>query len=324
MSSYECQFCENSFMSQSLLDRHKNTTKYCLELQGKELPKKQSFKCTDCSNTFSTKQTLNNHIKTTCKVVKQKMSIEKDKEIEELKNIIRYKDKELLEFKNIVKNKDNELFEKNNQLKEKDAELIEFKNKQIELQTRLEIYKDSQECLKEIAKQPKIQNNNSKNIQNNNNNSINIKYANLMPFNLTQEEIRQKIEENFTEKHLIEGQKGVAIFTHDNLLLDENSNLKYLCGDTSRLLFYYKNEDGSIQKDPKGTNLTKMIAEDVIAKSHKMVMDISDDSTIELLQKLDYQNIFYDIKHLRDNNGKFISSLSLLTSKKPVLKQINT
>jgi hypothetical protein len=60
-----------------------------------------------------------------------------------------------------------------------------------------------------------------------------------------------------------------------------------------------------------------MIAEDVIAKSHNMVMEMLDDNTIELLKKLDYQNIFYDIKHLRTDNGKFISNLSLLTSKKP-------
>ena len=264
MSYYNCQFCDKIFTSQTLLKQHQTITKYCLKLQNKE---NATFKCSYCENNFATKKTLNNHIATTCKVVKRKLSEEKDREIELLKTY-------LLE-------KNNEIELSKTYLLEKDNEIKILKNKLLENNNVLEIYKDSQECLKEIAKQPKIQNNNSKNIQNNNN-SINIKYANLSPFNLTQEEIRQKIEEKFTEKHLIEGQKGVAIFTHDNLLLDENSNLKYLCGDASRLLFYYKNEDGSIQKDPKGTNLTQMIAEDVIAKSHKMVMGISDDVTVEL------------------------------------------
>ena len=61
-----------------------------------------------------------------------------------------------------------------------------------------------------------------------------------------------------------------------------------------------------------------MITEDVIAKSHDMVMEILDDNTVEMLKKLDYQHIFYDIKHLRNDNAEFISKLSLLTSKKPI------
>ena len=289
MSQYNCQHCSNDFATEILLIRHQNTAKYCLELQGKEVSKKekqkQIYKCSDCNSILATKQSLINHANT-CKVLKHKTSLEKDKEIENLKK-------------------------ENNDLKTFIAEL----------QGKLEIYKDSQDCLKEIAKQPKTVQ--TKNIQNNHNN-INNKYFYLTPLSLTQEIIKQKIEENFTEKHLIEGQKGVAIFTYDNLLLDDENNSKYLCGDISRQLFYYKNDDGTIQKDPKATNLTKMIAEDVIAKSHNMVMGILDNSTIELLKKLDYQNIFYDIKHLRDDNGKFISNLSLLTSKKNTNNQIKT
>jgi hypothetical protein len=243
---------------------------------------------------FTTKQTLTNHV-LSCKATRIRKL--KDEEIEEIKKENQELKKENQELKNHIKKFD-------------ELQIINLEKEKliVELQTKLEIYKDSQECLKDIAKQPKIQQNNN----------VNNKYVYLSPLNLTQQIIKQKIEENFTEKHLIEGQKGVAIFAHDNLLLDENNNLKYLCGDTSRHYFYYKNPDGTIQKDPKATNLTKMIAEDVIAKSHNMVMEMLDDDAIELLKKLDYQNIFYDIKHLRDDNGKFISNLSLLTSKKPI------
>ena len=314
MTQHNCEFCLNMFATEVLLDKHKTSAKYCLELQGKETSKKKdkhTFKCVDCNNNFSTKQSLTNHVNV-CKMAKQKLLNDKDEEIKELRSFLLQKENEKdKEIKNLL------------------LQINELKNKQFddqkliaELQAKLEIYKDSQDCLKEIAKQPKtIQN---KNIQNNNH-SINNKYVYLTPLDLTHEIIKQKVQENFTEKHLIEGQKGVAIFTYDNLLLDDNNNLKYLCGDTSRNLFYYKNSDGNIEKDPKATNLTKMIAEDVIAKSHNMVMEILDDDTIELLQKLDYQNIFYDIKHLRDDNGKFISNLSLMTSnKKPSIKKITT
>ena len=312
MDLYTCQYCSQTLSTQCLLNTHQTIDKYCLEKQSKK--KNKNFKCIDCNNEFSAKRSLTNHI-SICKIAKEKLLIEKDIEINKLKNLLIEKDIEVkhlliekdIEVKNLLTDKDIEI---KNLLSDKNNQLTEYKNKVIELQAKLEIYKDSQDCLKEIAKQPKT----TKNIQNN---SINNKYVYLTPLNLTQEIIKQKIEENFTEKHLIEGQKGVAIFTHDNLLLDENNNLKYLCGDTSRNYFYYKNPDGTIEKDPKATNLTKMIAEDVIAKSHNMVMEILDDDTIELLQKLDYQNIFYDIKHLRNDNGKFISNLSLLTSKKP-------
>ena len=298
----KCNFCSNTFTSNIILDKHTKTAKYCLQLQGKIKKKEKIFKCEDCNVELTSKQTLINH-GLSCKAARIRKI--KDEEIKELLK----REKELLKREKELKRENDEL--KIN-MKLFESNYIEQGKLVVELQTKLEIYKDSQECLKEIAKQPKIQ----QKIQNNNN-SVNNKYVYLTPLNLTQEIIKQKIEENFTEKHLIEGQKGVAMFTHDNLLLDENKNLKYLCGDISRLLFYYKNEDGTIEKDPKATNLTKMIAEDVIAKSHNMVMEILDDDTIELLKKLDYQNIFYDIKHLRNDNGKFISNLSLLTSKKP-------
>ena len=267
---YNCQFCSNTFNTKILLDRHQTDTRYCLELQGKIDPKKKEKPSFNCHGCDHNFST------------KQTFT-------NHINNCKYVKDKRIAEL---------------------ELQVEDLKNKLLESQTENKIYKDSQECLKEIAKQPKIQQNN------NNNNNINNKYFYLTPLNLTQEIIKQKVEEHFTEKHLIEGQKGVAIFTHDNLLLDDDNNLKYLCGDSSRLLFYYKNADGTIEKDLKGTNLTKMIAEDVILKSHSMVMNILDDDKIEMLEKLDYQNIFYDIKHLRDDNGKFISNLSLLTTKK--------
>ena len=269
---YNCEFCCRTFNTRNLLERHQTEARYCLELQGKIDPKKKEKYSFKCHG-------CNRDIST-----KQSLS-------NHINNCKYVKDKKITELEDVIE---------------------DLKNKLLESQTENKIYKDSQECLKEIAKQPKIQNNSK--IQTNNN--INNKYFYLTPLNLTQEIIKQKIDEHFTEKHLIEGQKGVAIFTHDNLLLDDDNNLKYLCGDASRLLFYYKNKDGTIEKDPKGTNLTKMIVEDVISKSHSMVMNILDDDKVEMLEKLDYQNIFYDIKHLRDDNGKFISNLSLLVSKK--------
>ena len=58
-------------------------------------------------------------------------------------------------------------------------------------------------------------------------NNQNNKYTFLTPFNLTKEEIKEKIEQNFTKDHFMNGQKGVADFTYNNLLLDEKKQLNY-------------------------------------------------------------------------------------------------
>jgi uncharacterized protein YjaZ len=62
-----CEFCKKTFNSISSLNKHKNTTKYCLEIQGKEKKKTNIFLCEYCDKTFSGNNSLQKHL-SNCKV----------------------------------------------------------------------------------------------------------------------------------------------------------------------------------------------------------------------------------------------------------------
>ena len=60
---------------------------------------------------------------------------------------------------------------------------------------------------------------------------------------------KQLIEEKYDSKYLFQGQKGVAQFAVDFILKDDSGQLKYICIDTSRQIFKYKDSFGDIRKD---------------------------------------------------------------------------
>ena len=182
----------------------------------------------------------------------------------------------------------------------------EMENKIIMLESQLEIYKkiseDNHECIKDIAKQPKTY---TQQIQNNNN-----RYLNLSPLNLTAEYVKDQVENNFTKNNFLEGQKGVAEFVFDNLLKDVNGKSKYICDDSSRHKYSYKTEDGQIMVDLRAKKLTDMIKNDIIKKSN----DIISNEMKKTDDMLNYMGKILDINNMRtDDNGKFLSRLSILT-----------
>jgi len=217
----ECEFCKTTFSSISSLNKHKVKTKYCLKLQGIDT---NSIVCEYCNECFSSMKTIDKHMKK-CAIIK----LTKDNET--LKKQIQ---EQLLKLK---ENQD-EIQSLKDQLYKKDIEIAELKSAN-------NIYKDSQECLKEIAKQPKT----TTTTTNNNKN-----YMNMPVFNLTKESIENMVKKNFTFDHLQDGQTGVACFTVDNLLKDKDNNLLYECSDPSRNMFVYKTQKG-IEKDLKRINL---------------------------------------------------------------------
>ncbi len=242
----ECQFCKKQLKTISSFNHHQTTAKYCLKIQGKTDAK---FNCEFCKKAFTTKDNLRIHINS-CKEKKEKMALtEKDK----IKSIHVSLINENSELKDTIENL-KDIIEK---LKE---ELYDLKG-------QIKILSKNNDCLQDIAKQPKISNSN-----NNNNNKI-MTIQSHFDFSNT-EQVKQLIDQKYDRKYLFQGQKGVAQFAADYILKDDNGEFKYICTDPSRQIFKYKDSEGFIKKDIEAKKLTGFLVNSGIQeKTHDVAID---------------------------------------------------
>jgi len=182
-------------------------------------------------------------------------------------------------------------------------EVIKEKDKQ--LREKDEIIKQKDKDIKDIAMKTQAKTNIT--VTNNN------KYNFLQTFNLTPEFIKSKIDANFTEDHFLDGQRGIAHFTFDNLLKDEEGKQSYYCTDLSRKTFIFKNRDGTISKDLKSEKLTKLIANDIIAKSRLMYAIVSPELTLDNYEERKYVTNLVDINNIKVDNSTFVTTLAGLS-----------
>jgi len=96
-SSFDCNFCKKTYTSQSNLNNHQKTAKFCLDLQNK-LNNGSLIRCEFCLKEFTTKKYLNQHNEI-CKQKKLTEQTDLKKELEKLQ-------KEIIELKLSVKLKD--------------------------------------------------------------------------------------------------------------------------------------------------------------------------------------------------------------------------
>jgi hypothetical protein len=278
---FTCKYCNKDYSSKSNLKNHQKSAKYCLEIQKRtnidsdEVDNVQtSFVCKYCEKDFSSNHRYQKH-----------------------------QDICLLKHKHVIKNKDCEI----EMMKEKIGfleKLVEEQNqKTIRLEVENEFYKQREErsskVVEEIAKQPRTTNNNQKVLI-------------TTPMDLSQPVVQQAIQRGFSEEYLVQGQKGVARFAVDNILKDDQGKLKYICTDTSRQIFQYKNKDGSMQKDVRATKLTKALLEAEIKQtSHKIVWDKMEGAGDEVFMA--YTNYYQNIQGMEKDNSEFSKELSCLT-----------
>jgi superfamily II DNA or RNA helicase len=78
---FNCEFCNKTFSTSYNLKNHKNTAKFCLQLQNKEI--ENSFICDFCNKGFTTKIHHSTHV-STCKVKKEIEEKELEKEMREM------------------------------------------------------------------------------------------------------------------------------------------------------------------------------------------------------------------------------------------------
>ena len=274
-----------------------------------------TIKCEHCNLILKTSISLLKHKETNKKCIEmQNKEIQKDLKINDDCFTCEFCDKKFTSKQS-----------KNNHLKISSCKVIhdkfneKIKNKQVEIN---ELRKDIE--IKDIEnKHLKSELENMRNIVlksvsapktiNNQNN----KYTFLTPFNLTKEEIKEKIEQNFTKDHFMNGQKGVADFTYNNLLLDENKQLNYFCSDTSRKFFCYKDVNGELKKDIKTKMLTNFIADDIIIKSNNICDNALSDKSLNLDTCHKYIIKKFDILNMKNDNNEFTATLSVLTCNPP-------
>ena len=241
--------------------------------------------CQFCNKSFPRKYNFNVH-QQTAKYCLKLQSLE----LQRLKNIEQ-------ELNEIIKEKAN---------KELEEEVKELKK---QLQKKDD---DLKELVLKVLSEPRtVINNNSNN-----------RYKLLSPFRTS------SVSENmdkFTKEHFQQGQRGVAYFVYDNVLIDKESGKQYYyCTDTGRKKFIMKDEHGAIVKDCKSVKLTDMLLEGgLVNKSKSLYNDLI--TTLEEDQKENNEPyVSYDrkrmacvknlneIQDLETNNEKFVSVLSTL------------
>ena len=84
--------------------------------------------------------------------------------------------------------------------------------------------------------------------------------VNLSVFNKTEEDIKQLVEDNYNKEYLIEGQKGVARFTHSHVLKTEANQMPmYTITDKTRGNGKYKSSNSEVVIDNGMHGLTKKL-----------------------------------------------------------------
>jgi len=125
------------------------------------------------------------------------------------------------------------------------------------------------------------------------------------------------IDNNLDINYVVDGQKGLARFVKDKILTDDNGKLTYLCSDSSRNVFKYKDNTGEIKKDVEAKKLTKYILNGGIrTKSanigNEWCKDDSGDIDINKFSLMMEQQ--ESIMKLSDDNCNFKKELASITS----------
>ena len=285
-----CEFCNKTLSNKGALVQHQKNTKYCLQIQGKI---SNNYTCAFCDSNYTTNQYLINHEKK-CK----------DNNMENIKKrLLKIKEYEakMKEYDNIIKKLE---------IKEYETKIKDLESKISSLQGAIEVYEKNQECLHEIAKNPKTTNNTT-----NNTKILNIQ----TPLDFSnKEKIQNIINEKYNSSYLHDGQKGVAKFAVDHILKDEQGDLSYICTDPSRYVFKYKDINGGLVKDLEAKKLTTALIDNGLeSKSHNMFINLwtDEDGKVDGKRCSELLIKATDIINLKENNTEFKKQLVNMTCK---------
>jgi len=306
----DCKFCKNKLKNKYSLLTHQKTNKKCLEEQKKinkaDVIENKLTNCMFCEKSYSIPN-LKSHLLICKKKKNFDIKNENEKKILEIKN---ENEKKILEIKNENEKKILEIQNENEKKileirKEYESKILGIQNENYglrkELEIKDEIYKDDHKTIKKLALQPKTT-------------TTNI-IGNL---NLDDtKRIKDILEKEFTPNDILDGQKGLANFAFKNILHDEQGNLVYVCGDSARKIFKYKDSLGKIIKDVNTQKLTDaFIMSDIsnITNAKSQEFWINEDGTQDHSKYNIISNPAAEIMNLKYNNVSFREQLVNLTS----------
>lgn len=245
----ECEYCKSNFKTIKNLSTHQKTAKYCIKLQTK--PTKISYDCCICKKQFTSNNHRNNHEKL-C------VSVDKFKEVQslcvEIKNDNNKKNKIILDL-------EDENYELLNEIEKYKQKIIEYDRQLIEK----DLKSSEKECeiYKKMSEKPQ-----AVNITNNTKNNINI---NLTPMSFDKTEYENILRNAITENSFQQIPNDIITLIINEILLDSNGKLKYICTDKSRKKCKWKNKNGKICYDQNAEKLSF-----VVGLLQNIVQDVQD------------------------------------------------
>jgi hypothetical protein len=149
------------------------------------------------------------------------------------------------------------------------------------------LLQEKKDLIETLAKNPR----NTTNIHNT---------LNLSIFNKTEEDIKQLVDDNYNKEYLIEGQKGVARFTHSHVLKTEVNQMPiYTITDKTRGNGKYKNSNSEVVIDNGMQGLTKKIHPSI--KNKAINIAIVEDA----MNNEEVYNGYQEIFKMDDDNSVF-------------------
>lgn len=217
--SFQCEFCTKCFSTKYSLNSHKLKTKYCLEIQktkGVSVDLRGSEKCDYCDKYFLLKDSRCDHEI----ICKKKSTVEY--------SIVNDLNLEIERLKSELKFANEKAMIYKTQSDEKDAMIMKLSIEKSVVNTNY--------------------NNTTSTSTSNRQNII------IGPLDLSLEKIKSAVE-NYTIDHYNRTSEGMVDWCVNNLLKDENNNLRYICNDKNRRCFQFKSESGDIITDPNADKL---------------------------------------------------------------------
>ena len=285
----ECDFCKRTFSSKSNLLNHQKTTKYCIEMQGKQ---PTYFECEYCNKKFTSHQ---NQIEHACKEREKENNNKQQKEFEN--NIKTKYELKIQELEYLISNRDERIkgFES----------IINEKNEYIaKLEVRLDKFETT---VVNLAAEPKTTTTKTTNNVVVNNNTL----------NLSQEHVTKVLDEHFTKEVAAGGQKGLAKMVREKMLTGPDGKPTYVCVDSSRQTFEFTNNDGDVERDVKAKKLTKALINSKIqqkaAEVGNQIWTKADGHVDSTLYEYCSPKVM-ELACFEKDDSKFRSELSALTS----------